>query len=207
MEGVIHVVGLGPGSRDYLTPAAERVVTQAEVLVGGRRALDLFAGLSAQRVEITGRLDDAITAIRACYRNHRVVVLVSGDPGFYSLLAVLRRHFPPEELEVIPGISSIQLAFARLKLPWDHATLISLHGRELSILQPFLDKFPLAILTDPVHSPSQIGQYLLSQGVTNRQARICQDLSYPSERIIVTDLEGMAAMEAMGNAVVVITDE
>ena len=58
-----------------------------------------------------------------------VVVMVSGDPGYYSLLDALRRGFPQEAIQVIPGISSFQLAFARLALPWHEAELLSFHGR------------------------------------------------------------------------------
>ena len=54
---------------------------------------------------------------------------MSGDPGYYSLLDALKRDFPSGLIEVIPGLSAMQLAFARLALPWHEASLLSFHGR------------------------------------------------------------------------------
>ena len=57
------------------------------------------------------------------------MAMVSGDPGYYSLLDALRRDFPAKQIMVIPGISAMQYAFARLALPWHDAVLASFHGR------------------------------------------------------------------------------
>src|SRR5512141_2502938 len=79
-ERHITIVGAGPGSLDYLTPAGRRAVERAEVLVGANRLLDLFPDLSAERVPVGADVERALEAIAACGRR-RVAVLVTGDPG------------------------------------------------------------------------------------------------------------------------------
>ena len=126
---MIFVVGIGPGHPDYVLPAVRKRIEQAEVLVGGRRALTDFAGPQQQTMVIAGDIASVLDYIRQSVRDKDVVVMVSGDPGYYSLLDALRRAFPVEQLQVIPGISSVQFAFARLALPWHDARLLSMHGR------------------------------------------------------------------------------
>ena len=103
--------------------------------------------------------------IREKLHGNDVVVMVSGDPGFYSLLSALKMNFSEEQLKVIPGISSVQLAFARISEVWQDAELISMHGRHASDedLQYHPQK-KLGILTDHEHNPSFIAQVLLDHG-------------------------------------------
>ena len=95
-------------------------------------------------------------------RHGQVVVMVSGDPGFYSLLPALRRRFPRERLQVIPGISSVQLAFARVAEPWQDANLLSFHGREIADeVLLYRPGRTLSFLTDRLHRPREIAARLL----------------------------------------------
>ena len=114
----ITIVGCGPGSPELVTPAARRAVEQAEVLLGAARLLALFAASAAERVVVDAHATRAPDEI-AARRDRRVVVLVSGDPGLFSLAAPLLRRFGRDACEIIPGISSLQVACARLGLGWD----------------------------------------------------------------------------------------
>ncbi|MGB9826771.1 MAG: precorrin-6y C5,15-methyltransferase (decarboxylating) subunit CbiE, partial [Desulfofundulus sp.] len=109
----IMVIGVGPGSADYLTPAAQRALAGARVVVGGKRHLASLARGKQKTFIIKNNLAAMVDFIRS-HREEGVAVLASGDPGLYGILNYLRQHFTPEELEVIPGISSVQVAFARL---------------------------------------------------------------------------------------------
>lgn len=190
MDGKIYVVGIGPGTAEYLLPVARKTVEACDVLIGGQRALDLFKDLPKETLIIRAKLTPLVDYIKK-NRHRNIAVLVSGDPGFYSMLTFLSKHFSPEELEIIPGISSIQLAFARLKGTWQDAGLASLHGRELAILDHLMAKgLPkLGLLTDPDHSPQKIAAYLLENGYSVKRVVICQNLAYPDEEILVTSLE------------------
>ena len=127
----IIVAGIGPGNPDYMVPEALRVIRSAKVLVGGSRALSQFSSGDKEQdtMAIKGDIVAVMDFIAEKLRDNDVVAMVSGDPGYFSLLDALRRYFPEEIIQVIPGISSMQLAFARLALPWHEADLLSFHGR------------------------------------------------------------------------------
>jgi len=129
-QSKIVIVGCGPGSAQYLTDAARTAVAGAEVILGARRLLGLFADSSARRIALDGDLPamlEDIAATRAA--GQRVAVLVSGDPGLYSLAQQVVRRFGPEQCEVVPAVSSVQVAFARLGLDWADARIVSAHAR------------------------------------------------------------------------------
>jgi precorrin-6y C5,15-methyltransferase (decarboxylating) CbiE subunit len=126
----IAIVGCGPGSPEYVTEAARRAVARAEVLAGGLRLLAMFPDYPGERIPFgadTASLLDRVGARRAAGR--RVAVLVSGDPGVYSLAEHVIRRFGRENCELIPGISSVQVAFARLGLGWSDAKIVNAHGQ------------------------------------------------------------------------------
>ncbi|HEX6526071.1 MAG TPA: precorrin-6y C5,15-methyltransferase (decarboxylating) subunit CbiE [Streptosporangiaceae bacterium] len=107
-------------------PEAAAALTKADRVVGTRRHLDSMPiPATAERVEFKG-LDDALDAI--CETQGRAVVLASGDPGFFGIVRAIRAR--GEEPEVIPAVSSVALAFARLGLNWDDALVVSAHGRD-----------------------------------------------------------------------------
>lgn len=205
----LTVVGVGPGDAAYLTPACLAAAAEAEVLVGGRRALALFADLEREKIVIGGDLE-ALAARLHALRGRRVAVLVSGDPGLYSLLSWLRGRFPPEEIKVVPGISSVQLAFARLGLPWQEARIISVHGRSWEELAPYLPALRLgrppllAVLTGGENTPSALARYLLAKGVRGLKLWVGWELGCPGERVLWATLEELAARETPAAAVVVL---
>lgn len=205
----ISVLGIGPGSRDYLLNITERKVREAEVLVGGTRALEIFDDLNKEKFEITGDLDKVKDYIERNYRDKKLAVLVSGDPGLYSLLPFLKRKFPPKELEVIPGISSLQLGFARLKSTWQDTEITSLHGNrnEKKLLELVKDNEQVVVFTDRERSPDFIARLLLEEGVQKRRGAVLMDLSYDSERKFTGSLEQIANREFDTPNLMVIADE
>lgn len=119
-------MGCGPGAASYVTPEARGAAIQADVLVGAPRLLDLFRESSAERIDVRGNVSATLEAV-ARNRGRRIVVLVSGDPGVASLAAPVLKHFGRDACRVIPGVSSVQVAFARLGLDWLDARILSAH--------------------------------------------------------------------------------
>ena len=81
----IRIVGVGPGSPDYVTPAAKKAVATAQVIIGAERALSLFAGdISGETIKLTAKnINDALkNAVLSSQQGKLVVVLSTGDPGF-----------------------------------------------------------------------------------------------------------------------------
>lgn len=208
MAHPIYVIGVGPGTEGYLLPVARRAAEECTLLVGSRRALETFAHLPAAKYELGNDLATATEVIAAGARNGTVGVLVSGDPGLYSILNYLLGHFPRESLRVIPGISSMQVAFARLKLPWHDARIVSLHGRDRQALLPAVKAHgKVGVFTDQAFPPAAIAAHLLAHGVTGRRMAVCRDLSYDTEYVVEGSLAEIAAgAEAGGRCVVIIYD-
>lgn len=215
----VLVVGVGPGHEDYLTRAAERAIKSSGAWVGGARALSLadrVAGVLPAPIPFYRIGSDLGGTVKFIVENRDqgVAVLVTGDPGFYSMLGFLRRHFEPGDLEVIPGISSMQLAFARLSRPWQDARLLTLHGRgreavraalERALKETEKDGRPLAMLTDPGFGPRSLAQWLVELGRGKLTMTVCRDLSEAGEEIISSTVSEIASgPNPLGAAVVVL---
>ena len=194
MAGKIYVVGVGPGGPDYLTPAAVRAVEGCIALAGGRRALALFATEGKDTMVIGADMDELIAFVQLYLEAGHVGLLSSGDPGFYGLLAWVKREFPQAQLVVEPGISSIQLACARFQVPWQDAVLLSLHGRSSQGWEAKVLAAPMAILlTGGSAGPAMIANALLAAGSPDRMAAYGQSLSLENEELEHKPLSQWAA--------------
>ncbi|MCR5833048.1 MAG: precorrin-6y C5,15-methyltransferase (decarboxylating) subunit CbiE [Selenomonadaceae bacterium] len=206
MQKKIIVAGIGPGGEEFITPAALKKIRAAKFLVGGRRALSEFANPAQVTCAITRDLNTPINFIRDNLPQDDIVVMVSGDPGYFSLLDLLRKKFPPEIIEVIPSISAIQLAFAKIALPWHNATLLSFHGRQpkRSDLQ-FVEGKILGMLTDTEFNSATISKILLDCGwARDSIITVCARLSYPDEKIFTQTLSTAADSEPVANCVLIV---
>lgn len=203
--GKIFVVGIGPGSEEFLTPIARDAVKRADILIGGKNALALFPEKESKKI-IDRNLDGILGFIRK-NKQKNVAILTSGDPGFYSILDFLMRNFSKEEIEVIPGISSMQLCFSKIKDTWHDAEVISLHGRKKDNLLRMIENKKLVVLTDNSSPPDVIARYLLDSKVKGKRVVVCDSLATSNEKIVESTLEGIARQRFSGNSVMVIYDE
>lgn len=203
--GKIFVVGVGPGSGEFMTPAAQSAVDDADMLLGGKGALSMFPTKKPKRA-IGADMDEALDFIRA-NRNYNIAVLTSGDPGFYSILDLLLKNFPKNDIEVIPGISSMQLCFARIREVWHDAEFVSVHGRSIKFLSSKISgSKKLVILTDHISPPNIVADFLLKRRIRGR-AYVCDSLSKPSETVIESSLEEISRQRFSGNCVFVFLPE
>ncbi len=160
-----------------LGPAAAAVIAAASLVAGARRQLAAVSMPdSARQVEIT-RLDDALDEI--CQAPGPAAVLASGDPGFFGIVRSLRaRGITPR---VIPAVSSVALAFARLGLDWDDALVLSAHGRApRPVAAAALAHPKVAILTAPGEAAAELASTLLAAG---RRVYAAERLGEPAERV------------------------
>ncbi|MFE6593710.1 precorrin-6y C5,15-methyltransferase (decarboxylating) subunit CbiE [Streptomyces sp. NPDC057781] len=154
---MITVVGMGAGA-----PPGADVAAGAELVVGGRRHLDAVRLPEGAEQVVLGALAPALDTVAEYVAKERaVVVLASGDPGFFGIVRALAERFGPERLDVRPGVSSVAAAFARVGLPWDDAVVASAHGRELRTAVNVCRAHPkVAVLTGPGAGPAELGAAL-----------------------------------------------
>ncbi|MBW2651816.1 MAG: hypothetical protein JRC57_01840, partial [Deltaproteobacteria bacterium] len=89
---IITVVGMGMSPED-LSSRALSIVQEADILVGGKRHLKYFSKLSAQKVPVFKNLEEVLSVINTSIkRKKKVVVIASGDPGYYGIANYLIKH-------------------------------------------------------------------------------------------------------------------
>jgi len=179
----VQVAGLGMSPAD-LTPKVLEIIREAQVLVGGRRLLDYFPKHRAMKIPLGKDPEGTLRQLAALAAAKRVVVLASGDPNFYGIGPLVVKVLGAEQVVIHPNLTAVQTACARLKMPWQDATIISLHGRSWEPLDTALGQpGPLIIYTDPVHSPGEIARYLLDRGLTKSRLCVAEDLGQDTERV------------------------
>ncbi|MBR8829775.1 MAG: Cobalamin biosynthesis bifunctional protein CbiET [Chroococcopsis gigantea SAG 12.99] len=183
----IQVVGIGLNGSQGLAEDIQEIIHQSTVLVGSDRALSYFPDYSGEKI-ILGDIFSVFSQVAYYFhRGESVAILVSGDPLFFGLGRLLLEKFPPENLSFYPHLTSVQLAFNRLKVPWQDARFVSVHGRSLeglkSLLQEGVDK--IAILTDTENNPCAIASFYLSLSLPiSYHVYICENLESPEEQIV-----------------------
>lgn len=204
----VYIIGIGSGTEDYLLPIARREIEASDCLIGGNRALGLFRDLHKEEIPLKGNFKKVIPYLLKEREKKKIAVLVSGDPGLYSFLGVLSRFLKRDEYVVIPGTSTLQIAFAKIGETWEDATIISLHGRKIDDLaERVKESSKVFLFTDSNFLPGTIAENLLKDGVENRRAIVFENLTYPNEKIVDTDLRQLSKMEGFGLCVMVIKKE
>jgi cobalt-precorrin-7 (C5)-methyltransferase len=208
MMNKVYIIGIGSGTEDYLLPVARKEIESSDCLIGGRRALRLFQPLHKEERLLEGNFDQVIPFLLKEREKKKIAVLVSGDPGLYSFLGTISQALEKKDYVVIPGVSTVQIAFARIGERWEDATLLSLHGRKMDDLAARVESSMKTFLfTDPGFPPEKIAAYLLEKGVENRRTIVMENLTYPDERIVDTDLKSLSRMEGFGLCVMIIKKE
>ena len=134
-----------------------------------------------------------------------VVVLASGDPGFFGILRLLGERFGVENLRVFPSVPSVALAFARVGLPWDDAITVSAHGRDPRRAVNVCRAHPkVAVLTSAEFGPAELARELEGWGCA---FFVAEKLGEPDERTFYGDAAAVMSEEWRDPNVVLVVDE
>ncbi len=188
----VHIIGLSPGGASSLNSEARQLVKQAEMVFGGKRLLDMFPSLTGEKIVIRNNLAEVSDLIKKNMDQRRIAVLASGDPNFFGIAKYLTGKLGKDIVETIPGVSAMQVAFARIKESWDDAAFVSVHARPMAdIVETVRSNHKVGIFTDDEHTPANIARVLLKHGVDYYRAYVCQDLGGKDEKVIETDLHSL----------------
>ncbi len=195
----ISVVGL---DGKPLQAEAERLLKSAALVVGGTRHLKML-GVEPQRaVALEGDLSEALERIENT--DGPVVVLASGDPGFFGIARLLGERFGPESLCIFPALSSVARAFAQAGISWDDAVIVSAHGRDERRALNVCRVHPkVAVLTSPTFGPAELAKAL--DGL-DRTFLIAEKLGEPGERTYKGSAGEVAGMKWEDPNVVLVYD-
>lgn len=165
----IHVLGVSGGA---VPPGTEPLLAAAPVVAGGRAVLEQLA--PGKEHVVLGKDLDA--TLRELVTRTGIVVLASGDPGFFGIVRALSAL--TGELVVHPAPSSVAVAFARLGIPWDDAFVVSAHGRDPSAAINTALRHPkVAILTQPGNTERIV------EALASRHPIVAEALGTPRERL------------------------
>lgn len=189
----VQIIGIGDDGVEGLSPEAQRLVQEAELIIGPRATLDLLPSLSAELCALAGDLNELVDRLKQA-TEQKIIVLALGDPLFFGTARYLIDRVGKERFRVVPHVSLMQLAFARVKESWDDALLVNLAqaswGRTVEKVRVAQK---VGLFTNEQWSPSQVAAGLLEAGLDYFVAYVCEDLGSPHERVTQGELTELAA--------------
>ena len=182
MNAWLHIIGIGEDGVDGLSSNARHLIETAEVILGGERHHSLTPDTTAARIAWPSPFDAMIDTIRA-HQGRRFVILVTGDPLWYSVGARILRSIPSEEVCFHPQLSAFQWAAARMG--WSLADLdtLTIHGRDAEQAIPFFaSDRRLLLLTKDSTSPATVAGLLVQNGYGASEMTVLAALGGPNEK-------------------------
>ena len=186
---MIYVTGVGPGSEAYLTRRAADVISGADILIGGQRHLDEFAGLTTETRVIDADISGLMNWI-AERLDRRIVILASGDPMFFGIGKRISETFALEQVQIVPGISSVQYLCSRAGMDMNDIYLTSSHNRSPDF-DWLLAHERIGMVTDSKIGPKEIAAEIRQRGQTRRMI-IGENLSGRNERITILNADDVS---------------
>jgi precorrin-6B C5,15-methyltransferase / cobalt-precorrin-6B C5,C15-methyltransferase len=195
MPKPVYIIGVGVGGLASLSETILEKIQQADQLWGSERLLALWPDFRKKTVLLGKNLTITLQNLVSRPAGVQIVILASGDPGFFGIAASVLKVLPVEEVQILPAVSCLQTAFARIKVPWNDAVFTSVHARPVSEVIGLVRRYSkTGILTDPNQSPAWIAVKLLAAGIPDCRAVVLENLGEPDEKITNTRLAQLAQM-------------
>ena len=200
----LTIAGIGPGNTAYLIPEAVERMRRAHTVIAARRTLpDLEAVCGDTDADFIamGRIRDTLDRIGVLLKEgHDVVLAVSGDPLMYSLYKTITNDPASRdwEMEILPGIGSLQMLGAAVGQTMEDAEIISVHGRSRtpgSIALAVKENPKVFFLCSKEQGPGWLSKIMLDYGMKDVTVYSGSDLSYENQQIMQGSPEEMAEKE------------
>ena len=183
----VYAVGVGPGSPSFVPNVIKDVISKCDVVIGYGYTLKTIESFlnGQQTIEVTMKdQEDAYQKI-AAEDNHTILIPFTGDVNFSESEVVDRLIEVFDEVEIIPGISSIQVAAAKAKVPIDKSKVITMHvttpieEKKLDLQKALIDGFSVILVPRPWPKipekhfmPSEIAKYLKNNGFETSKMKV-----------------------------------
>ncbi|MBX7167844.1 MAG: precorrin-6y C5,15-methyltransferase (decarboxylating) subunit CbiE [Pirellulales bacterium] len=191
----IHIIGIGDDGLEGLTAAARDLLDRAELLIGTDELLRLVPTSKAEKWAVGGDMDEATSRLNAAGKK-RAVILASGDPLFYGVARYLCGRLGKDRFEIVPHVSSMQLAFARVKESWEEAYLTNLASRPLeAVVERIRTAEKVGLFTTEQYPPSAVAQAMLENRLDYFYGYVCENLGSPDERVTVGEMSELAQQD------------
>lgn len=195
---MIYIVGIGPGSKEYILPKGQQVIKDCHVVIGFERAIN---AIEHNNKSVIKSLDEVLNYVKGNEWKD-IAIVASGDPCFYGITDYINKNYG-NEIQVIPGISSFQYLMSKLNKSWQNAKLGSLHGRKEEFLENVKTNRLSIWLTDKESSPDFLCMELIRSNV-KALVYVGVNLSYEDELIISGSEKEISEMRFSELSVVVI---
>jgi precorrin-6Y C5,15-methyltransferase (decarboxylating) len=174
------VVGIGADGWSGLDPARREAIEAADVILGGERHLGLIpVGIAAERVPWPHPLRDGLPAVLAAHRGRRVVALASGDPLVAGIATTLIDLVGSDAVTVLPAISSVALARARMNWSAETVTVLRDHRELPRHLAP---GNRIVILSADATTPDKAARLLVDAGFGDSEFTVLENLGATDEK-------------------------
>jgi precorrin-6B C5,15-methyltransferase / cobalt-precorrin-6B C5,C15-methyltransferase len=191
----IVIVGIGDDGLAGLTERARKIVQDADVVLGAEATLRLLDGISGTRTPLDPEMTAALRQVREALSARAPVLVNYGDPLFYGVARYLCDRMGKDQFEVMPHVSSMQLAFARVKESWEDAYLTNLAGRPIeTVIDRIRTAEKVGLFSSDAYPPARLAQSLLDQGIDYFRAYVCEHLGQPDERVTQASLGELVDM-------------
>lgn len=179
----ISIIGIGDDGLAAVAESTRQLILSADVLAGSERTLALVPEATGRHLPVSGDLDDVVEKISAV-DGEKVALLVTGDPLFYGLARFLCEQLGHDRCEIIPHVSSMQMAFARVKESWDEAYLTNLANHSLTaVLERIRTAEKVGLFTTDQQGPADVARSLLDHHIDYFTVYVCENLGAKNERV------------------------
>ena len=193
----ITLAGVGMGSQASLTKEVEQAIKEADIILGAKRMIDIYEPrLEKKPYYMAGDIIPYLKKLQGddtFYEDKNVVILFSGDSGFYSGCQSLYRSLRAEtesgvldaDISIMPGISSIAYLAACTGESYQDAEICSIHGRKQANLADIIrHNSKTFMLMSGVNDVNSLGQLLLDAGLNQCIVIAGYELSYENQEIM-----------------------
>ena len=221
--GEVFAVGVGPGSQNYITEIVRKTIVDADIIVGHKYTLDIISSLiQDKKVHIITMEDQEKTyqQIKKELGDGVLVVPFTGDVNFSESEVVDRLIEVFGEVEIIPGISSVQVAASKAKIPLDKSKVITMHvttsieEKKIELQKAMLDGFNIILIPRPWPKdpkkhfmPSEVAVYLKKNGFDTSNIPVCvfESLTNGREQTFAGSMQELEGKEFSDLSVLVIS--